>query len=284
MTTLAWAASQANLADIDLDAIMTSPPKPTITMVDVIVYGYFDMLPQNLDVFPSKDEVEHLLPGAKRLQEWVCATFAPDAAGNVSHHMGLQQHEKDGVNPYMLQPAVTAVNSARALVTDWVTLEKKYDRLTSLLEIQVDSMIAKLEEHKQTGMCSEAKLEKSKLAAQQWKADKLKDLSLDIDEKKQAAMIAVEAAAREMLQLWLRVREKVDEAFRRSCAATQLQDTLNDSQLDGHGDVDMDDLAESFENEMIAELDANLAMMKLHDEAYSQPTYAPNSSSPDIHN
>ena len=267
MTTLTWAASQPNLDDIDIDSLMKSPPKRTITMVDVIVYRYFGMTPCDLDMFPSKVEVERLLPGAERLQEWVRTTFVPDAAGHVSHHIGLQQHEKDGVNPYMLQPAVGAINSAYALLKDVTILEQKSDKLLSVLESQVDNMISKLDAQHQSGMCSQDKLEKGKLAAQQWKADKLKDINLEVNKKQQAAVIAVEAAAREILQLWLLVRDRVDESFKRSGATMRLQDSLQDSQLPR--DVEMNDLAESFENDLIAELDANLANMSLDEQACS---------------
>ena len=271
MTTLTWAASQTNLDDLDM--LMTPPTKRTITMVDVIVYHYFGIMPCDLDVFP---EVECLLPaGAERLQMWARATFVPDAAGNVSHHVALEQHEKDGVNPYMLQPAVAAINSAYALLRDVTILQQKSDKLLSVLELQVDSMISKLEKHEQNGKCSHAKLEKGKLAARQWKADKMKDISLDLDKKQEAAVIAVEAAAREILQLRLLVREKLQQTLNRSGAAMQLQDTLQDSQPEY--DAEMTDLAECFESDMIAELDANLAMMSLDDEACSQPTYALNS-------
>ena len=273
MTTLTWAASQVNFDDPDI--VMTPPTKRTITMVDVVVYHYFGIMPCDLDVFPSNAEVDRLLPGAERLQMWARATFVPDADGNVSHHVALEQHEKDGVNPYMLQPAVAAINSAYALLRDVTILQQKNDKLLSVLELQVDSMISKLEEHAQNGKCSHAKLEKGKLAARQWKADKMKDISLDLDKKQEAAVIAVEAAAREILQLWLLVREKLEQTLNRSGAAMQLQDTVQDSQAEYN--AEMTDLAECFESDMIAELDANLAMMSLDDEACSEPTYALNS-------
>ena len=254
MTTLSWAASQMSLDDIEVDF---TPQRPNITMIDVIAHGYFKMAPSKNLPFPSKYEVEHALPGAERLLEWVCRIFATDANGQVGYQIALEYHPD--LNPYMLQPAVEATNAALALMQDLNAFEAKMHKMQILVATQVDAMLARLQDGHAQGLISQEGLQKKTAAANEWQANKLSDMKRDICEKQNAAVVASEAACREMLQVWVIVREQMDQAMQKAMTATATQpDNLEINGSNADIDATMWDAAEGFEAELVAQLEAGM--------------------------
>ena len=209
---------------------------PKLSPTDVLLHEYFH-LPCADSEWPGIVEVERQLPGAGALMQFVRSCFPRNSEGLVGYEAAMRNYGHDGVNPYMLQGAVNAINLAWAAVADYRALEVKSMTMQDTIHSQAQQMLSRLQQQAREGLISPAAYEKRSQAVHSWKCSKLADVSqqLGMPDREQGTYGAMLDAVPEILRTWIVVRNTAGSDN------MQVEETLVDEALhEASGPTDMD--------------------------------------------
>ncbi|CAE7323204.1 unnamed protein product, partial [Symbiodinium sp. CCMP2456] len=210
MTTVTLGHASSGGLEQALDEIMEEEI-PTLTLRDAVVHGYFNMggLDDRVMWPASLPEVDALVPGSQKLIEFMLRFFTRDANGMVSGGSVCEIYSAAGVNPYMLQPVVSAINYAWAAITDLLDLDSKTMTMMSSARSQVEDMKAKMDKSCWSNCDT-------------WLEEKLKDMKEHVEKKVKDAEVAMQESITEVLRLWIIVDlEDTIQKARASAAANE---------------------------------------------------------------
>ena len=245
MTTMTLGQSQECLMDEEDYEKHSCQKGPVITLDKVCAAYYFAM--QFDEELPSGCELEIEMPGSDAFLQWLDRTWATDPSTSAVQEDLVWQAFPSNLNPYERQhvlACIAAVNSTWQAVRVYTDVETKTRRLRASINAQVNGMIQRFEEARDSGMINESSLQKKILAAERWRRSKTTEILQHLHEKEEDAMASVLQAAPLLTQLWSTYRSKLEQALSKAATGSQCEP-------EQHDDMEPASFEEDLEEELL---------------------------------